>query len=110
MPPSFKRWLLGNQTITNTAPPANQPLSLDRLVQLLDTGASPAVRQAAAKQIANIATKCLRTDSGIEGDINSIKPDATTSQERLEDWSEVISVAAKVVLILSPLICLIWSL
>jgi hypothetical protein len=73
--------------------------SLDRLIQLLDTGASPAIRQAAAKQIAQIATKCLRTDSGIEGDINTVKSDPagpTTSQERLEDWSEVISVAAKV--------------
>jgi len=69
---------------------------------LLDTGASPAIRQAAAKQVAQIATKCLRTDSGIEGDLNDIKPtldvngNVASPQERLEDWTEVISTVAKV--------------
>lgn len=78
------------------------PFSLDRLLQLLDTGASPAIRQAAAKQVAQIATKCLRTDSGIEGGVHEIKPilnnngEPTLPQERSEDWAEVISTVAKV--------------
>jgi hypothetical protein len=71
-------------------------------VQLLDTGASQAIRHAAAKQIAQLATKCVRAESGIEGDVNEVKPtlDANGSvvatQDRSEDWSEVISVIAKV--------------
>lgn len=76
---------------------------LDRLVQLLDTGASQTVRQAAAKQIAQIATRGLRTDSGIEGEGNDVKPVIDSNGEipspPLEsryDWSEVISVLAKV--------------
>lgn len=75
---------------------------LDKLLELLDTGSSLEIRLATAKNIAHIATKCLRKDSGIEGDAQEIKPalDALGSViqplESTEDWSDVISVVAKI--------------
>lgn len=97
--PSLWRWLPGTQ-ITKHFTTCLLCHRLDRLLQLLDTGASQTVRQAAAKQIASIATRGLRTDSGIEGDGHDVKPvidsNGDIPLERREDWSEVLSVLAKV--------------
>ncbi|KAG8867854.1 TATA-binding protein-associated factor mot1 [Serendipita sp. 405] len=74
---------------------------LDRLLQLLDSSPSQSVKHAIATQIAQIATKCLRKDAGIEGDVHDVKPsldsegNVITSKDRAEDWSEVLSVVSK---------------
>ncbi|KAG8817911.1 hypothetical protein FRC19_011010, partial [Serendipita sp. 401] len=64
---------------------------LDRLLQLLDSSPSQSVKHAIATQIAQIATKCLRKDAGIEGDVHDVKPsldsegNVITSKDRAED-------------------------
>ena len=74
---------------------------LDRLLQLLDNGSSATIRAAAAKQIGQIAAKCITADLALEhSDINinpslDVKP-VLPDGDRSKEWSGVMSVVARV--------------
>jgi hypothetical protein len=74
---------------------------LDRLLQLLDNGSSATIRAAAAKQIGQIAAKCITADLALEhSDINinpslDVKP-VLPDVDRSKEWSAVMSVVARV--------------
>ncbi|KAG8861908.1 TATA-binding protein-associated factor mot1 [Tulasnella sp. 330] len=70
---------------------------LDRLLLLLDTGSSPAVRAAAARQVAQIAAKTVNEDVPTEP---SIEPSSTTAvhiwhASPASDWTEVLAVVRR---------------
>ncbi|KAG9004846.1 TATA-binding protein-associated factor mot1 [Tulasnella sp. JGI-2019a] len=69
---------------------------LDRLLLLLDTGSSPAVRAAAARQVAQIAAKTVNEDVTTEP---SIDPTSTAVHvwhaPPASDWTEVLAVVRR---------------
>ncbi|KAH8117583.1 SNF2 chromatin remodeling protein [Phellopilus nigrolimitatus] len=67
---------------------------LDRLLILLDTGSSASVRTTAAKQLAQLAAKSVRSDVG--GDDNVHKLRLHSSLDDPSAWAELMSVVARV--------------
>lgn len=72
---------------------------LDRLLVLLDSGSSPAIREAAARQIAQFAAKNVAKDAGADIVLQD-GPSASTStavwQGTSSEWTDVMAVVGKV--------------
>ncbi|KAF8636633.1 hypothetical protein AX17_003442 [Amanita inopinata Kibby_2008] len=69
---------------------------LDRLLLLLDTGSSPAVRNTAAKQLAQLAAKSVISDVAInEDDIKSNRPHVPFVDPSA--WAELMAVVARII-------------
>ena len=68
---------------------------LDRLLVLLDTGSSTSVRTTAAKQLAQLAAKSIRSDVGGNDDVNKLRIDGSLVGDA-SAWSELMSVVARV--------------
>ena len=69
---------------------------LDRLLILLDTGSSTSVRTTAAKQLAQLAAKSVRSDVGGD-DKNTIRLHGSLDDPSA--WAELMSVVARVSLL-----------
>jgi len=74
------------------------PSRLDRLLVLLDTGSSAAIRTTAAKQLAHLAAKTIRIDVG---DDSTPAVSTSTSAAPLvvsshDEWLELFTVVARV--------------
>ena len=70
---------------------------LDRLLVLLDSGSSPAIRETAARQIAQFAAKNVAKDAGVFQDA-SLAPSTSTAiwQGTSSEWNDVMAVVGKV--------------
>jgi hypothetical protein len=64
---------------------------LDRLVSLLESGSSSSIRQTAAKQLAQLATK------NVSGDIPFVADD---SKHHAADYSSLMAVVSRVIIVL----------
>ena len=78
-----------------SASPAHA-LRLDRLLLLLDTGSSPSVRNTAAKQLAQLATKSVTSDVAAigEDDVRSTREHVSINDPSA--WAELMAVVARV--------------
>ncbi|KAG8900146.1 TATA-binding protein-associated factor mot1, partial [Tulasnella sp. 403] len=68
---------------------------LDRLLLLLDTGSSPAVRAAAAKQVAQIAAKSVSEDVAADPGIDGPSTNVHVWHAPSSDWSQVLAVVSR---------------
>ncbi|KAG8931790.1 TATA-binding protein-associated factor mot1 [Tulasnella sp. 418] len=69
---------------------------LDRLLLLLDSGASPAVRAAAARQIAQIAAKSVNKDVAADSGVESTSAHTHVWHTPSSDWTEVMAVVSRI--------------
>ena len=69
-------------------------IRLDRLLILLDTGSSTSVRTTAAKQLAQLAAKSVRSDIGGEDELGKHRLDPSLIDPSA--WAELMSVVARV--------------
>ncbi|TDL27615.1 SNF2 chromatin remodeling protein [Rickenella mellea] len=67
---------------------------LDRLLILLDTGSSTSVRTTAAKQLAQLAAKSVRSDVGGDDDVTKYRQHVSSVDPA--EWAELMSVVARV--------------
>lgn len=67
---------------------------LDRLLILLDTGSSSSVRTTAAKQLAQLAAKSVRSDVGGDDEVGKHRLHAALIDASA--WAELMSVVARV--------------
>lgn len=72
----------------------NNSFRLDRLLILLDTGSSTSVRTTAAKQLAQIAAKSVRSDVGSGDEVTKLR--LVSSYIDQSQWKELMSVVARV--------------
>ena len=71
--------------------------SLDRLLLLLDTGSSSAIRETAARQIAQIAAKNVAKDAGADIVFKDLPSTSThVWQGTSAEWADVMKVVGKV--------------
>ncbi|EJD46099.1 SNF2 superfamily chromatin remodeling protein [Auricularia subglabra TFB-10046 SS5] len=74
---------------------------LDRLLLLLDTGSSPAIRTTAAKQLAHLAAKTVRRDVGgddsVSVDAKGVVSSSAVADIPSSEWTELLSVVARII-------------
>ncbi|KZV99116.1 hypothetical protein EXIGLDRAFT_258645 [Exidia glandulosa HHB12029] len=68
---------------------------LDRLLLLLDTGSSQAIRTTAAKQLAHLAAKTVRRDVAGDEAVDAAKAAASVSTSDIE-WTELLAVVSRI--------------
>ncbi|KAH7107356.1 SNF2 superfamily chromatin remodeling protein [Auriculariales sp. MPI-PUGE-AT-0066] len=69
---------------------------LDRLLVLLDTGSSSAIRTTAAKQLAHLAAKTVRADVGNDAAATATHSSNATTVSSNAEWTELLFVVSRI--------------